>query len=351
LAGKNICLDFGEGGMVACAGGAVGDGRQLVRFGRTRLRGARGRGTGPALGYEVSLGKNWCRSKREVSAGRNGCIFWGDATHHQEPDATMKKITLHDLFEAKKERRQLTEIFTTDPLEAQACEAAGIEIVMTITATLKALRAAAPNVFMIATDKINDPEIANPAAAVAAGFRAMNEGADAVYTHLSTECVRAMSREKIPVVGHVGYVPYRSSWFGGPRAVGKTASEAIQVYRDTLAYQEAGAIAVEMEIVPQRVAAEIARRLEIMIFSMGSGRGGDVQYLFATDVLGTNTGHVPRHSKVYGNLHAELERVQALRVEAFRALQADVRGGTFPEAKHLLEVDEGEFAAFVEGIE
>ena len=47
---------------------------------------------------------------------------------------------------------------------------------------------------------------------------------------------------------------------------------------------------------------------------MGSGTGGDVQYLFATDVLGTNTGHVPRHSKVYGNLHAELERVQKLRV-------------------------------------
>ena len=262
----------------------------------------------------------------------------------------MKKITLHDLFQAKKERRPLTEIFTVDPLEAQACEAAGIAIVMTITAQLKALRAAAPNVFMIATDRINDPDIASPTAAVSAGFRALNDGADAVYTHLSMDCVRAMAREKIPVVGHVGYVPYRNSWFGRPRAVGKTAREAIQVYRDTLAYQEAGAVAVEMELVPHRVAAEIARRLDLLIFSMGSGTGGDVQYLFATDVLGTNTGHVPRHSKVYANLQAELERVQALRVQAFRALQADVSGGAFPEPKHLLEVAEGEYAAFVEGI-
>ena len=263
----------------------------------------------------------------------------------------MKKITIHDLYKAKRERRQLTEIFTTDPLEAQACEEAGIEILVTITATLKAVRAAAPNIFIIATDRINDPQIANPAAAVSAGFAAMNDGADGIYTHLSTACVRAMAAEKIPVVGHVGYVPYRGSWFGGPRAVGKTAAEAIQVYRDTLAYQQAGAIAVEMEIVPHRVASEIAKRVDILIFSMGSGTGGDVQYLFATDVLGANTGHVPRHSKVYGSLHAELQRLQQLRVEAFKALRDEVTRGAFPTPTNLLEVADREFDSFLAGIE
>ena len=262
-----------------------------------------------------------------------------------------KKPTIHDLFQAKRERRQLTETFTTDPLEAAACDEAGIDIIVTITATLKAVRAAAPNVFIIATDRINDPDIATPGAAVSAGFRALNDGADAIYTHLSADCVRAMAREKIPVVGHVGFVPYHGSWFGGPRAVGKTAAEALQVYRHTLAYQEAGAIAVEMEIVPHRVASEIARRVEILIFSMGSGTGGDVQYLFATDVLGTNTGHVPRHSKVYGSLHAELQRVHNLRVEAFKAWKAEVTTGAFPEPKHLLEIQESEFSAFLEGVE
>jgi 3-methyl-2-oxobutanoate hydroxymethyltransferase len=88
-----------------------------------------------------------------------------------------------------------------------------------------------------------------------------------------------------------------------------------------------------------------------MIFSMGSGLGGDVQYLFATDVLGTNTGHVPRHSKVYGNLHAEQQRVQGLRVEAFQALRADISRGGFPAPKNLLEVDEAEFDTFLKGIE
>jgi 3-methyl-2-oxobutanoate hydroxymethyltransferase len=262
----------------------------------------------------------------------------------------MPKPTIADLFRARQERRPLVQLYVDDPLEAQAAEEAGIDILMTITAHLKRLRAAAPNTFMITTDRINDPNIANPDAAVAAGFQALNDGADAIYTHLSTECVRAMARERIPVVGHVGFVPYYANWTGGPRAIGKTAAEALQVYRKTLAYQDAGAIAVEMEIVPHRVASEIARRVNIMIFSMGSGKAGNVQYLFATDVLGTNTGHVPRHAKVYGKLAEELQRIQRLRVEAFRALKEDVTSGGFPAPKHLLELDDAEYDAFVKGI-
>jgi 3-methyl-2-oxobutanoate hydroxymethyltransferase len=262
----------------------------------------------------------------------------------------MPKPTIADLFKAKAERRPLVQLYVDDPLEAQAAEEAGIDILMTITAHLKRLRAAAPNTFMITTDRINDPNIANPDAAVAAGFQALNDGADAIYTHLSTECVRAMARERIPTVGHVGFVPYYANWTGGPRAIGKTAPEAIQVYRKTLAYQEAGAIAVEMEIVPHRVAAAIAERVNIMIFSMGSGTAGNVQYLFATDVLGTNTGHVPRHAKTYGKLAEELARIQRLRVEAFKALKEEVTSGAFPAPQHLLEVDEGEYEAFIEAI-
>ena len=68
-------------------------------------------------------------------------------------------------------------------------------------------------------------------------------------------------------------------------------------------------------------------------------------------MLGTNTGHVPRHSKVYGNLHAELERVQKLRVEALRAWRADVSSGAFPAPKNLLEVADKEFDSFLAGIE
>ena len=261
-----------------------------------------------------------------------------------------KKLTLRDLYKAQKEGRQLSEVFTGDPLEALACEEAGIDLMVCMSSNLKAFRALAPNVFIIAADGINNPEVANPDAAVSAGFRDLNNGADAVYTGLSLECVRIMAREKIPVIGHVGYVPYRNSWTGGPRAIGKNSLEAEQVYRDTMAYQEAGAIGVEMEIVPDRVVSEIAKRTELLIISMGAGTSGLCQYLFCEDILGTNTGHVPRHAKVYANLNAEMERLQKMRVEALAAFKQDVSSGAYPEPGHLLEIPDNEFEEFLAAI-
>jgi 3-methyl-2-oxobutanoate hydroxymethyltransferase len=82
---------------------------------------------------------------------------------------------------------------------------------------------------------------------------------------------------------------------------------------------------------------------------MGSG-GGTIQYLFATDVLGTNTGHIPRHAKVYGNIGKEEVRVQRLRVEAFKALQEEVRNRVYPEEKHMLKIKDQEFATFLKGL-
>lgn len=263
----------------------------------------------------------------------------------------MPKLTIHDLFSAKKSGRTFTEVRTSNLNEALACAEAGVEIIMCMKEDLPILRPAIPNVFIIAAHNVNAPEVASPEQAVSAGFELMNMGADAVYSALSTKCVEAMAREYIPVIGHVGFVPYRSTWIGGVRAVGKTAGEARQVYEAAKAYQDAGAIGVEIEIVPARVAAEINRRLEkLILISMGSG-GGTIQYLFATDVLGTNRGHVPRHAKVYGNIGQEEDRVQSLRVEAFKALQRDVSQGAYPEGKHMLKIKDEEFANFLQGLD
>jgi len=68
----------------------------------------------------------------------------------------------------------------------------------------------------------------------------------------------------------VGYLPVNNTWFGGPRGVGKTGLEAKQVFDDVMALEAAGCIAVEMECVPARVAAEITQRTKMLVFSMGS---------------------------------------------------------------------------------
>lgn len=261
----------------------------------------------------------------------------------------MPKLTIHDLFQAKKEGRQLIEIRTSDVNEAMACAEAGVHIIMCMKEDLSILRPAVPDVFLVAANYLDQPHIASPDQAVAAGFELMNLGADAVYSGMSLKVVEAMANEYIPVVGHIGFVPYRSTWIGGTRAVGKTGMEAAQVFEAAKNYRDAGAIAAEIEIVPARVTEEIGRRLDdLILMSMGSGTGGTVQYLFATDVLGTNPGRVPRHAKVYGEIGKEEARVQKLRVQAFKALCDDVESGAYPEDKHVLKMKNTEFEHFVE---
>jgi 3-methyl-2-oxobutanoate hydroxymethyltransferase len=111
--------------------------------------------------------------------------------------------------------------------------------------------------------------------------------------------------------------------------------------------ESAGAWAVEVEVVPVKVAAFLTAHTSMITEGMGCGSVCDTQYLFSCDVLGTNTGHVPRHSKKYTDLTRELERIQGLRIEAIRAFVEDVRGRVYPEPKHEIDIDEEVFAQFV----
>ena len=149
------------------------------------------------------------------------------------------------------------------------------------------------------------------------------------------------------MVGHVGLIPAKCTWTGGFVAVGKTAEGAMKVYEHTKELEEAGAFAAEVEVVPDRVAAEISKRTSLLMLSMGAGPGGDAQYLFAEDVLGYTREHRPRHAKVYRDFQAEYDRLQKERIAAFKEYAADVGSGAYPAAEHLVPIADNEFEAFV----
>jgi 3-methyl-2-oxobutanoate hydroxymethyltransferase len=259
-----------------------------------------------------------------------------------------KKLTIKDLFDLKG-KRQLTEVHPANEEECRACEAAGIDMLI-VEHQVEMVRRGAPNTFL--TVGAMTPEVAcSDAGAIRVGIDRLTRGADAVYTGQSLDRVRAMAREKIPVVGHVGLVPYRNSWYGGMRAVGKTAKEALSVYREVLAYQEAGAIAVEMEVVPEKIATEICKRVDILVISLGSGPGCDAQYLFACDILNITQGHIPRHAKTYVDLQPGLAALQAQRVEAFRAFHEEVAANQFPAPRHNIKIDPREYDAFMSEVD
>jgi 3-methyl-2-oxobutanoate hydroxymethyltransferase len=263
-------------------------------------------------------------------------------------DPMKKKMTIKDLLD-QKGGRKLTEVHPANEEEARACEEAGIDMLI-VEENVEMARRGAPNTFL--TVGAMTPEVAcSDAGAIRVGLDRLMRGADAVYTGQSLDRVRAMAREKIPVVGHVGLVPYRSSWYGGMRPQGKRAGDALRIYRDVLAYQEAGAIAVEMELVPARVAAAISRRVDILVISLGSGPGCDAQYLFACDVLNLTSGHIPRHAKTYVDLKPALAQVQQLRVKAFREFHEDVVAGRFPAPPHTVDIVDSEYDTFLSKLE
>ena len=85
--------------------------------------------------------------------------------------------------------------------------------------------------------------------------------------------------------------------------------------------------------------------------SLGSGSGCDSQFLFSDDILSDYDERIPRHAKAYRNFLKEYNRLHEERIAAFKEYAADVKSGRFPDASHLVEIDESEFRAAVEAID
>ena len=252
------------------------------------------------------------------------------------------KLEAHHI-RALKGRRQLTELNVQSVEQAAAAQAAGIDIIVSgYRPEFAARRAAAPDTHFCFGLRYGAH--VNADEAMRAAFDAMEAGADSIYCAMDVAVVAALAREGIPVVGHAGLVPqkYRMT---GMRAFGRTVEEARALMDTIRRYEDAGALAVELEVVAEPVATAIARATPLTIISMGSGAGCDVQYLFAVDVLGETKGRIPRHARVYDDFVAEYARLQERRVKAFSAFAAEVAGGHFPGPSETVNLKPAEAEA------
>ncbi|MEX8495098.1 3-methyl-2-oxobutanoate hydroxymethyltransferase [Sphaerotilus sp.] len=247
-----------------------------------------------------------------------------------------QRSTIADL-RALKGQRQLSMLRVETLDEAAAAQQAGVDLVSVPPGLLgPAFREAAPTLFAVPGLEYGD--FVSAEEYLRAAFAAMKAGGDAVYCAASMGIVRRLRDEGIPVCGHTGLIPSQCTWTGGFKAVGKTLETAQLVYRQVKALEEAGAFAAEIEVVPADIAAAISKRTSLLLISMGAGAGGDAQYLFASDVLGANTGHIPRHAKVYRHFAVEYARLQAERIAAFTEYRQDVVSGAYPQARHNVSV-------------
>lgn len=104
-------------------------------------------------------------------------------------------------------------------------------------------------------------------------------------------------------------------------------------------------------MIPEELLVEISKRTTLMTSSIGAGSGGDIQFLFAEDILGNNPPPYPRHSKQYRKIHEMMAAVQAERVGGFKDFIEDVRQGEFPAAEHVIKAPEGLVEEFLSDID
>jgi 3-methyl-2-oxobutanoate hydroxymethyltransferase len=263
-----------------------------------------------------------------------------------------KKYSVYDLRQLKG-KRCLTHVHVKSPEEAEAAEAAGIDLMScsfdspAAQARLPLLAAAAPRSFLSAATPHG---LASTEEAIRIGFHALELGASSVYCSASPYLIEAMARERIPVVGHLGMVPRHATWTN-VRAIGKTPAEARRLYDDLKCLENAGAYAAELELVPHQLASYLCKKTSMLLMSLGSGSGCDTQFLFSDDILGDYDERIPRHAKAYRNFRQEYQRLQEERVAAFKEYAADVQSSRFPETRNLVSMDEKAFADAVAAIE
>jgi 3-methyl-2-oxobutanoate hydroxymethyltransferase len=248
----------------------------------------------------------------------------------------------------------LTETMPFTTSEAIAAEEAGIDLMKVKfdpknPSSSVAIRKAAPHTFM--TFCIGLTKVATVQEAVRAGFDAMEAGADAIMCQWGPEFIRAVSSVGIPVQAHAGLVPRLSTWTGGLRAVGKTNDEALWIYDQVKSFEAAGAWAVEIEVIPADLLTEISRRTSLVTSSIGAGSGGDIQFMFAEDILGNYEPPFPRHTKQYRNLFKMEQAIQAERVGGFRDYIHDVKNGSFPGSEHIVKAPQGLIEQFLSELE
>jgi 3-methyl-2-oxobutanoate hydroxymethyltransferase len=261
---------------------------------------------------------------------------------------TNKRPTVADIRAMKARGRKITMLFVRTLEEAEAADAAGIDMLSIEGRYFSPeMREAAGKCFV----QVGLPY--GPAGKLATGddylreaFRFMAMGGDCFYCAASLDIQKQLADNAVPVVAHVGLIPSQNTWTGGFKAVGKTADSAKAVWDHVKRLEAIGCFGAELEVVPDRVAELISKSTPLIMLGMGAGPGADAQYLFTEDVLGHTSGHKPRHAKTYRNFAAEFERLQQERVSAFKEFISDVQTGAYPETQHVVPISDDEFESF-----
>lgn len=240
-------------------------------------------------------------------------------------------ITGYDYLTAKYEERAGVDMILVG--DSLGMVTLGYETTFPVTmddmiAHSSAVRRGAPNTFIIGDMPYMSYQISNEEAVFNAGRFTKESLVDAIKLEGGTDSVceriRAISDVGILVMGHIGLTPQFAAQMGGYKAQGKSAGAAMELLRQALAIEAAGASFILVEGVPAVVGKAITERLSIPVLGIGAGSHTDGQLLIYADMVGYYDDFTPKFVKKYANVGAEL-------LKGFTAFCDEVRNGAFPD--------------------
>ena len=280
-----------------------------------------------------------------------------------EPQApSRKKITLPYLFKKVAEGVPITWLTCYDFPTAYLQEQAGIEMILvgdslgmtmlgydtTLPVTMddmirhsQAVRRGAPTAFLVGDMPYMSYQPSVETAIRNAGRFMAESACDAIKLEGGIEQadkIRGIVGAGIPAIGHLGLTPQSVSALGGYRVQGKNALLAKKIIDNAKVLEEAGAFAILLEMVPDRVCQLITERANgCIIMSLGSGPHAHGQLLIYHDMFGLYPKFKPKMAKVFGNAGEVI-------LNGLKQYAAEVTQKTFPAEENWFGIADDEFA-------
>lgn len=275
--------------------------------------------------------------------------------------AERKKMTLPALFKKVAEGQPITMLTCYDYPTACFQEEAGIDMILvgdslgmtmlgyesTLPVTMEdmirhsqAVRRGSPNSWLIGDMPYMSYQPSVETAIRNAGRFMAEAGCNAVKLEGGAEMADRMVgivAAGIPAMGHLGLTPQSASALGGFRLQGKGAQQAKKIVADAKSLEQAGAYAILLELVPDRLCQLITERAKgCFIISLGSGPHAHGQLLIYHDMFGLFPRFKPRMAKVFG----EAGRVI---LEGLKEYVQEVGNHTFPQPENWFGMPDEEY--------
>jgi 3-methyl-2-oxobutanoate hydroxymethyltransferase len=204
----------------------------------------------------------------------------------------------------------------------------------------QAVRRGSPNAFLVGDMPYMSYQPSVETAIRNAGRFMAEAGCDAIKLEggaAMADRIKGIVDAGIPAIGHLGLTPQSVSALGGFHVQGKSGVLAKKIVDDAKTLEKAGAFAILLELVPDRLCKLITERAEnCIIMSLGSGPDAHGQLLIYHDMFGLYPKFTPKMAKVFGNAGGVI-------LNGLKQYAAEVGSKTFPQPENWFGMKDEEF--------